>query len=115
MTSTQVKNQVRNNVEQGFNSLHKLADAATFPLARLDGASHGTARRTFSWLLDKHPEEKSHGDNRNNGSQQPQNCLGQPQNYPPQQHNYYPGQPQPQYYPTQPQYTIRRHVRLSFT
>ncbi|KAF3456338.1 hypothetical protein FNV43_RR00988 [Rhamnella rubrinervis] len=111
MTSKQVKNQVRDNVEQGFNSLHKVADAVTFPLAPLDGAIHGTARGIFNWLLDKHPEDKSHGHNLNNGSQWPQKCHPQPQNYPPQpqyyppqQHNSYPGQPQPQYYPQQPQY-----------
>ncbi|KAF3455670.1 hypothetical protein FNV43_RR00310 [Rhamnella rubrinervis] len=72
MTSYQVKNQVRDCIEQGFDSVHRVADVVTSPLAPLDGAIHGTARGICNWLLDKHPEDRSRGSNRNSGSQQPQ-------------------------------------------
>ncbi|KAF3456333.1 hypothetical protein FNV43_RR00983 [Rhamnella rubrinervis] len=103
MTSTQVKNQVRDCFEQGFDSAHRVADVVTFPLAPLDGAIHGTARGLFNWLLDEHPGDRSRGNNPNSGSQQPQNHQAPPQNYPgqPQPYNY---QAQPQYYPPPPQH-----------
>ena len=82
MTSTQVRNQVWNNFEQGFNSLHKVADVVTFPLVPLHGAIHGTARGLFNWLVDEHPEDRSRGHNDNNSSQHPQNCQTEPQNSP---------------------------------
>lgn len=50
MTSTQVKNKVRDKVEGGFDKLHGFADTVTFPLAPLDGAIHGTARSRYSQL-----------------------------------------------------------------
>ncbi|KAF3455661.1 hypothetical protein FNV43_RR00301 [Rhamnella rubrinervis] len=103
MTSHQVKNQVRDCFEQGFDSAHRVADVVTFPLAPLDGAIHGTARGIFNWLVDKHPEDKSRCNNPNSGPQQPQNFQAPPQNYPgqPQPYNY---QAQPQYYPPPPQH-----------
>lgn len=58
MTSTQVKNQVRDTVEQGFDTLHRVADVVTFPLAPLDGAIHGTARGILNWVTDTHPEDR---------------------------------------------------------
>ena len=84
MTSTQVKNQVRDSVEQEFYSLFKVADVTTFPLASLEGAIHGSARGFFNWLQDEHPEVRYRGHNSNNGSQEPQNYQEQPQYYPPQ-------------------------------
>ncbi|KAF3456336.1 hypothetical protein FNV43_RR00986 [Rhamnella rubrinervis] len=115
MTSHQVKNQVRDCFEQGFDSAHRVADDVTFPLAPLDGAIHGTARGLFNWLLDEHPQDRSRGNNPNSGSQQPQNHQAPPQNYPgqpqyhpsppqnhqPQQYNY---AAQLQYYPPPPQH-----------
>ncbi|KAF3456339.1 hypothetical protein FNV43_RR00989 [Rhamnella rubrinervis] len=101
MTSTQVKNQVRDCFEQGFDSAHRVADVVTFPLAPLDGAIHGTARGVFNWLLDKHPEDRSRPNNPNSGSQQPQNHQPQPYNYQPQP-QYYPPPPPPQNYPGHP-------------
>ncbi|KAL6293012.1 hypothetical protein ACE6H2_001154 [Prunus campanulata] len=59
MTSHQVKNQVRDSFEQGFDSLHRVADVVTFPLAPLDGAIHGTARGVLNWLTDTHPGDRS--------------------------------------------------------
>ncbi|ONI28070.1 hypothetical protein PRUPE_1G121000 [Prunus persica] len=56
MTSHQVKNQVRDTVEEGFDNLHRVADVVTFPLAPLDGAIHGTARGVVNWLTDTHPD-----------------------------------------------------------
>ncbi|KAI5349272.1 PREDICTED: heterogeneous nuclear ribonucleo [Prunus dulcis] len=59
MTSHEVKNQVRDSFEQGFDSLHSVADVVTFPLAPLDGAIHGTSRGVLNWLTDTHPEDRS--------------------------------------------------------
>ncbi|KAH7516324.1 hypothetical protein FEM48_Zijuj10G0123000 [Ziziphus jujuba var. spinosa] len=56
----------RDSVERGFDSLHRIADVVTFPLASLDGAIHGTARGILNWLADNHPEDRSNGHNHNN-------------------------------------------------
>ncbi|XP_021822503.1 RNA-binding protein FUS-like [Prunus avium] len=70
MTSKQVKNQVRDTFEGGFDTLHRVADVVTFPLAPLDGAIHGTARGVLNWLTDNHPEDRSNSK---------QKCLPKPQ------------------------------------
>ncbi|KAH7513461.1 hypothetical protein FEM48_Zijuj12G0202300 [Ziziphus jujuba var. spinosa] len=95
MTSKQVKNQVRDSVERGFDSLHRIADVVTFPLAPLDGAIHGTARGILNWLTDNHPEDRSNGHNHNNDHSNGPPPPGPPQ-YPPQP-PYYPPQPYPGY------------------
>ncbi|XVE82251.1 hypothetical protein DITRI_Ditri15bG0133100 [Diplodiscus trichospermus] len=58
-SSHQVKNQVRDSIEQGFDTMHRVADTVTFPLAAVDGAIHGVARGVLNWLTDTHPEDKT--------------------------------------------------------
>ncbi|XVE82252.1 hypothetical protein DITRI_Ditri15bG0133200 [Diplodiscus trichospermus] len=58
-SGTNVRNQVRDGIEQGFDAMHRVADAVTFPLAAVDGAFHGVARGVLNWLTDTHPEEKT--------------------------------------------------------
>ncbi|WRX22496.1 hypothetical protein QQP08_014983 [Theobroma cacao] len=57
-SSARVKNQVRDSIEHGFDGMHRVADAVTFPLAAVDGAIHGVARGVLNWLTDTHPEDR---------------------------------------------------------
>ena len=57
-SSAHVKNQVRGSIEHGFDTMHRVADNVTFPLAAVDGAIHGVARGVLNWLTDTHPEDR---------------------------------------------------------
>ncbi|XVF62467.1 hypothetical protein PTKIN_Ptkin09bG0010200 [Pterospermum kingtungense] len=40
-SSSRVKNEVRDSIEQGFDAMHRVADTVTFPFAAVDGEGYG--------------------------------------------------------------------------
>ncbi|EEF42348.1 arp2/3 complex-activating protein rickA [Ricinus communis] len=87
-----VKDRVRDVVEQKVDTLHKIADVVTFPLAPVDGAIHGVARGLLNWLTDAHPDE----DKPKPESKPSSNTYAPP---PPPPYQGYPTLPAPGYAP----------------